>query len=77
MSWLDCETEVFAGVKYVTKLKCRICAKFKERIIGRRNFSNKWIDGADSVGTTNMCDHVKPEKQSRYESGKEKCRPAS
>ena len=62
MSWLDCETEVCAGVKYVTKLKCRICTKFQERIIGKRNFSQKWIDGADSVRTTNIRDHAKSEQ---------------
>ena len=62
MSWLDCKTEVFAGMKYVTKLKCRICTKFKERIIGRRNFSHRWIDGADSVRTTNIHDYSKSEQ---------------
>ena len=62
MLWLDCETELSAGVKYVMKLKCRICDKFKERIIGRRNFSQKWVDGADSVRTTNIRDHTKSEQ---------------
>ena len=44
------------------KLKCRIFDKFKERIIIRRNFSQKLIDGADSLQTTNIRDHVKSEQ---------------
>ena len=33
-----------------------------DRIIGQRNYSNKWIKGADSVCTTNICDHAKSEQ---------------
>ena len=43
------------------KLKCRIC-KLKERIIGRKNFSNKWIDGAGLVRAINIRDHAKSEQ---------------
>ena len=43
----------------VEKLKCKVCTKYKERIIGRRNFSNKWIKGSDSIRTTNLVDHAK------------------
>ena len=42
----------------VEKLKCKVCAKYKDRIISRKNFSGKWIDGADSVRTTNLIDHA-------------------
>ena len=33
------------------------CAQFAERIRGRRNFSENWIVGADSVCTSNIRDH--------------------
>ena len=58
-SWLDCEVETLAGKRYVTKLKCRICHKYNDSIIGRRNYSDKWIEGAESVRTTNIRDHAK------------------
>ena len=42
----------------VTKLSCKVCRKFKSKIAGRRNYSNKWIVGADSVRTSNIKDHA-------------------
>ena len=45
--------------KVVEKLKCKVCAQFAERIRGRRNFSEKWIVGADSVCTSNLRDHAR------------------
>ena len=64
-TWLDCETEMDAGSKVVNKLKCRICTKHSDRITGRRNFSDKWIVGADCVKTTNIHDHSKSERLGR------------
>ena len=61
-TWLDCETEMDAGSKVVNKLKCRICTKHSDRITGRRNFSDKWIVGADCVKTTNIRDHSKSDQ---------------
>ena len=49
LTWLDCEMRVKAGIKVVIKLKCQVCTKFRDRIIGRRNFSDKLMHGADSV----------------------------
>ena len=34
VTWLDCETEVEGGVKLVTKLKCRVYTKYRDRIVG-------------------------------------------
>ena len=62
VTWLDCETSVDDGAKLVTQLKCRVCTKFKERIAGRKNYSEKWITGANSVRTTNLVDHAKSEQ---------------
>ena len=61
-TWLDCETQIDAGSKVVNKLKCGICTKHSDRITGRRNFSDKWIVGADCVKTTNIRDHSKTDQ---------------
>ena len=37
----------------VTKLKCKGCTKHKLR----KHFSNKWIEGADSIRTSDIRDH--------------------
>ena len=52
--WLECEAETSAGKQYVTKLKCRICQRYNSSIICQRNYSEKWIEGAESVCTTNI-----------------------
>ena len=57
VSWLDCESKVVVGKRIVSKLRCSTCAKFKVKIASRRNFSNRWIVGADSVHTSNIRDH--------------------
>ena len=46
------------GKRVVTKLKCRICAKHKARISGRKHFSPKWIEGAESIRTSSIRDHA-------------------
>lgn len=59
LSWLDCVTSIENGNKVVEKLKCTVCTRFKDKIMGRRNFSNKWIVGAESVRTSNLRDHAR------------------
>ena len=39
-----------------------MCTKYRERILGWKNFSDKWISGADSVRTTNVLDHAKSDQ---------------
>ena len=65
MTWLDCETGTESGKKVVEKLKCRVhvCTKFVDKIRGRKNFSDKWICGADSVRTSNVRDHAHNDQQ--------------
>ena len=58
MTWLDCETGTESGKKIVDKLKCRVCTKYVDKIRGRKNFSDKWLCGADSVRTSNVRDHT-------------------
>ena len=49
VTWLDCDTEVQASKRFVTKLRCSTCIKFKMGIVSWRNFSERWIAGADSI----------------------------
>ena len=64
-SWLDCETEMESGARFVTKLKCRICFEYNASLVGGRNYSDKWVHGADSVKTTNIRDHAKSDQHVR------------
>ena len=59
LTWLDSDTSWENGYKVAEKLKCKVCKKYKERIICKKNFSGKWIEGADSVRMTNLVDHAK------------------
>ena len=42
----------------VEKLKRKVCTKFQSSIQDRKNFSNKWIVGAESVRASNVRDHT-------------------
>ncbi len=57
LSWLDCECSGQSSRKIVEKLKCKVCTQYEPRIMGMRNYSEKWISGADSVRTSNIRDH--------------------
>ncbi len=57
MSWLECDTTCSGTRKNVVKLRCKVCKKFEDKIVGRRNYSDKWLKGADSVRTSNIKDH--------------------
>ena len=56
--WLDCDKEVQAGKRFLMKLRCSTCAKFKTGIVTRRNFSEHWIAGTKSVRNSNIRDHA-------------------
>lgn len=62
VSWLDCETEIESGKKMVKTLKCSVCTRFQSRIMHQRNFSDRWIVGADSIRTSNIRDHAHSEQ---------------
>ena len=59
LTWLERITQTHVGKKTIVALRCSVCCRFKERIESSRNFSNKWIVGADSLRTSNICDHAK------------------
>ena len=64
LTWLDlnCVAELSSKNQIVKQLKCKICSKYQERITGIRNFSDKWIVGADCVRTSNIRDHSKSDQ---------------
>ena len=62
VTWLDCDTEMQAGKRFVMKPRCSICAKFKMGIVTRRNFSERWIAGAEYVRNRNIRDHARSDK---------------
>ena len=57
ISWLDCDT-IGKGKRTVKRLKCKVCLKYKSRIESRRNYSDKWLVGVESVRTSNIRDHA-------------------
>ena len=57
MSWLECVTSGVGARKMVDKLKCKVCIQFRSKIESRRNYSDKWVSGTDSVRTSNIRDH--------------------
>ena len=61
--WTGCETFVEGGNKVVRKLKCTVCTRFQLHILCKRNFSDQWISGAESVCTSNIRDHASSEQQ--------------
>ena len=63
VTWLDCDTRNCNGRKnIVTKLRCSVCAKFKTRIAPRRNISEQWLRGVESVHTSNSHDHARADQ---------------
>ena len=49
VSWLDYTCEKVKGNTVVSKLKCKVCGEFEDRIKGRKNF-DKWIVGQIQLG---------------------------
>ena len=59
VTWLECETVMASGKNMVRLLKCSVCSKYRIRIESSRNFSDKWIVGAEILCTSNIQDHRK------------------
>jgi len=62
LSWLDCSLTGKEGKKTVDRLKCTIYSKYNSRIHSMRNYSKKWVVGADSVRTNNVRDHARSDQ---------------
>ena len=61
ISWLDCNV-TGKGKMTVDRLKCKVCLKYKSRIESKRNYSDKWLVGAESVRTSNIRDHARSDQ---------------
>ena len=61
ISWLDCDV-TGKGKRTVDRLKCKVCLKYKSRIESKRNYSDKWLVGAESVRTSNIRDHARSDQ---------------
>ena len=55
VTWLDHESSVEEGTKVTRKLKCIAYMKFRSNILHKKNFSNSWILGANSICISNIC----------------------
>ena len=64
MTWLDCESLIVKGKKMVERLKCKICLKYKSRLVTCKYFSDRWIVGAESLRTSNVRDHAHSKQHS-------------
>ena len=51
VTWLKCEMVMASGKKMVKVLKCSAYSKYRIRIESSRNFSDRWIVGAESLCT--------------------------
>ena len=63
LSWLECKASTStAGKSIVDQLKCKVCTKFKDHIRGKRNYSDRWIEGAGLLRLSNIKDHAKADQ---------------
>ena len=56
------------GKKVVKKLKAKACMRFADKIMCRRNFSEKWTIGADSMCTSHVHNHANRTRGGGWES---------
>ena len=69
VSWLDCESELVGTNRVVKNLRCVVCTKYKERISSKRNYSDRWLVGAESVRNSNIRDHAVSDQHEFAEAG--------
>ena len=59
VTWLECDK---TATGTVTALKCGIRIRFQSAIERRRNYSDRWVIGAESLCTSNIRDHAKTDQ---------------
>ena len=55
--WLRYDTNPGDYTRVVT-LKCVICTRFKDRLVGQRNYSTVFVEGSVNLGTSSFKDHA-------------------
>ena len=62
--WLKYDTDPFDRTR-VLSLKCSICSCFKDRLVGRRNYSSAFVDGSGNLRASSFKDHAASDMHSR------------
>ena len=62
--WLKYDTDPVDRTR-VLSLKCSICSRFKDRLIGRRNYSSAFVDGSENLRASSFKDHAASDMHSR------------
>ena len=55
--WLKYDTDP-ADRTPVILLKCAICTRFKDRLVGRQNYSAAFVDGSGNLRASSFKDHA-------------------
>ena len=58
--WLTYDTDR-ADRSRVVALKCSICARFRDRLVGRRNYSAAYIEGSVNLRASSYKEHAASE----------------
>ena len=62
--WLTYDTDR-ADRSRVVALKCSICARFRDRLMGRRNYSAAYIEGSVNLRASSYKEHAASEMHAR------------
>ena len=57
MRWLHYET-ASGDREHVTMLKCKVCGKYKEKLISMRNYRSAFVEGTPNVRASTFKDHA-------------------
>ena len=63
--WLTYDTDR-ADRSRVVALKCSICARFRDRLVGRRNYSAAYIEGSVNLRASSYKEHTASETRFQY-----------
>ena len=63
--WLTYDTDR-ADRSRVVALKCSICARFRDRLVGRRNYSAAYIEGSVNLRASSYKEHAASETYFQY-----------
>ena len=62
--WLSYEADLAICTRIVS-LKCSVCSKFCEKLIGMRNYNSALVEGFVNLRISRVKDHVKCDMHSR------------
>ncbi len=51
--------------RHVVALKCSVCKRFKDRLVGRRNYSAAYIDGSTNLRASSFKEHAASDMHAR------------